>query len=297
MQASNGGPSTRTRPRGSMTRRRTAHTLAAFESGETRVNHVYPVLDRREPERVAPLRDAGEFARGLDSPSGRGAGNDDDARAFDRRKRRRYRMASIFADQEGHRAKRRRENPEFAPPRKKSLLVKDAVRRQEHLAMDVHDALALRLDVQVQRAVVVRPGLVLIESADDVDALPGAGIAPRRREIGREAFRRQREIVDRAFEEVPGQRRFGENDQVGRVAAKLSEGLTRRSKVRAVLSFRRLHLHDCDAQTIAGFRHRRRSSPVRPARHRGACDPTAPRILPPGRSRSRPASDGDAGCA
>jgi hypothetical protein len=110
----------------------------------------------------------------------------------------------------------------------------------------VHDARAARLAAaHVQRAVVERPRDVLVEAGHDVARPRRARRAPLLVHALRHRRRVERELVDGAFEEVPGERRFGEHDQLRYVrrARELREHVAHRRQVRHEVALARLELH------------------------------------------------------
>ena len=150
-------------------RRRSGHTFTAFETGETRVDHEHPMFDGVRLQDVAPVRDAFEFAAGGEAAARRRARHDEHARALDGSERRHDRMPRVLADQHRHSAETRVERGEMPAAREEAFLVEHAVRRQEHLAVHVHDAMRRFRDLEVQRRVIERAAGVLEKADDDVD--------------------------------------------------------------------------------------------------------------------------------
>ena len=232
----------------------------------------------------------------VDSAPGRGARNDQDARAFDRRDRRHDRVPRILADQHRHRPKRVSKTPSLRPRERKRSSSKTPYVGKNILRCTCTMRSRAGSIVQVERAVVIRARRRSRRSRATMstrDAPPR--VAPcARRDRPRSRSRRKREIVDRALEKVSRQRRFGQNDQVRRiVAGELREGLADAAEVRRVLSPLRGLICTIatrsDASFITGDARCQFDLLVA-----GNLRPTAPHIPPPDRSRSRPASDADA---
>src|ERR1700735_1127044 len=163
--------------------------------------------------------------------------------------------------------------------------------------MEGHDALAVGRDVQIERRVIVRPAVVLVEAGDDGDFVVSTRGAPRSGEIACKTRRGEREIVDRAFEKVTRKGGLRKNDEL-RAGTERRERLAAAAQIFFVPAFDGLHLHDRDRDARApphlgvSGGHRRWWRPPT-ARRRESAYPTAQRKSRLGTSRFRRASDAD----
>ncbi len=106
------------------------------------------------------------------------------------------------------------ENADSSSAREKALFIEHAVRWKKEFTMQVYDPLFLRVDVQVHRAVVIRPAVIFVETGDEIDG-PVARVAPLLRQIAGQIAGAQSELVDRALQKISGQPGFREHHQVG----------------------------------------------------------------------------------
>ena len=88
--------------------------------------------------------------------------------------------------------------------------------------------------MQIDRAVVVRPVVVLEEAGHDIDRPSPRAARHALRDRVAKSRRGQREIVDGALEKVAGERAFGKNDRDRADRRELRERLAARSEVRCV---------------------------------------------------------------
>ena len=199
---------TRMRPRGSITHDDPGHALAALESGKARIKHVDAVLQRRR--RAASRASARRSRARRRRPSIPRPGE-----ALGTIRTRAPLTAAIVGTIACHASsqiniaivpKRVSKTPSCATARKKALFVENAVGRQEHLAVKVHDPLAVRLDCEIERAVVIRPAVVFEEPGRDVDSSsrpPRATPAPGR---ARNSAPEARDRRPRLRESIPSAR-------------------------------------------------------------------------------------------
>ncbi len=233
--------------------RRARHSLAALEAGQPRVDDEDPVLGGARTQDRVPAFDTFELTVSGETTARRRARNEQHARTLDRCDRGHDRVERVLADQQRHPAEARLEHLEPPPAREEPLLVEDAVRRQEHLAVHVRDAMAVRRDLEVERRVVVRPAGVLVETEGDVDrSVAGAARVPKACYLARDGLRVAREIVERALEEVARQGSLGQDDQVGRIVAReLCERAPGVGEIGDAVALTRFGLDDRELHTAA----------------------------------------------
>ena len=188
-------------------------------------------------------------------------------------------MPRVLADEDRRAAESRFEGLQAPSTREKALLVENAIRGQEHLAMHVHDLVRRRRHGKVQCRIIIRPARIFVKPEHDIDGRaqrPRSG-APSIRDALRERFRIEGEFVYGAFEKIARQRRFGENDEIVGldVGGELREDRLHFGHIRHDVAFARLALDDRDFHTM--LRRRRARRKLR-ARHR-----SERRCLPPDR--------------
>jgi hypothetical protein len=193
-------------------RRGAREHLAALAPDEVREHHVDPVLVGNVPRQALPAPDARRRRPVPVRPgsAGRRCGRDeDDLRPVERRDTRRHAVPRVLADEQRSAPPRRVERAHLPPALDEALLVEEAVRRQEDLAMHVsHDRLAAA-ERHVHRRVVERVAPDLVEPDHDVERSwtlhrPAIGSV----EVARERPGGHSLISDAPLEEVPGERRL-----------------------------------------------------------------------------------------
>ena len=198
---------------------RAGEHLATFASHEARQHDVNAVLFRDVARQTfPPIHARRHGAAALLEPwpaRRRRREQQDHLCAVQRRDRAGHGVPGVLADQHRNASVRRVERADVAAAFHKTLLVKHAVRRQEHLAMHMANHGLAAPDRHVKRAVVqlVLPHFVETEHDVQLTRRGDAGPVPIV-EFVRERPGRDGHIADATFHKVSAQRRLREHEQV-----------------------------------------------------------------------------------
>ncbi len=121
-------------------------------------------------------------------------------------------MPYVLAHPHGHSSPLRVERPDRVAVLHEPFLVEQAVRRQEHLPVDMADAPVGATQGRVQRRVVVPVPELFVEADRDVHRRRG-GEGMLRRQIPMQGTSRHGQLANTALQEVPRQCGFRKDDE------------------------------------------------------------------------------------
>ncbi len=155
------------------------------------------------------------------------------------------RMPGVLAHNHRHSAPGQVERLHRSPRLNEAFFIEHAVGRQENLAMDMADPCAASSETGRQRGVVEAGVPEFVESDDDIERRRTA-CRVRFGQVGIELLGRHREFPNAPFDEVPRQRRFGQNEEIDRfgIPSQVSKELTRLLEVGPIGSFAGSELGD-----------------------------------------------------
>ena len=236
-------------PPGAHHQRAARKRLAALESDQLRQRDVDPVLPRNGLDGPLPAEQAGRPLLAAligREPAGRaGAHHDQQLRPIQRRDGGHQGVPGILADDHRRPAPASVEGPHRPSRLDEALFVEDTVSRQKHLAVHVPDP-SISAAQRRHQGGIVEPGPPQLEEAHHDLEGRCARLRVQRGEIGVERVGTEGQLPHRPLDEIPGERRFRENEQIGRlgIAGQGDEHLTQAGEVLTIGPFGGLELSD-----------------------------------------------------